>query len=156
MSKESEAKAMLKTLCQTLENMSWRYTCDEEKSLVYTSAVGKDLSMKLYVKVDAERGVMYLKSRMPFAIPSDKIRDAALAAVAANWSMLNGSFEMDMDDGYLGFKLVVPFMESLVSEKVCRYMINVSCDMIDKFNDKFQALVQGAMTFDEFVAFAKQ
>lgn len=156
MSKEMEAKSMLKTLCQTLDKMSWHYNCDEEKSIVYTSAVGEDLSMKLYIKVDADRGVMYLKSGMPFDTPKDKINEMALAVIAANWSMLNGSFEMDMDDGYIAFKVVIPFMESIVSEKVCRYLINLSCDMIDKYNDKFKALAQGEMTLSEFIEFSKK
>ena len=70
--------------------------------------------------------------------------------------MLNGSFEMDVNDGYIAFKLIVPFMESIVSEKVCRYMINLSCDMVDRFNDKFQKLADNKMTLNDFKEFTAQ
>ncbi|MCM1194771.1 MAG: YbjN domain-containing protein [Corallococcus sp.] len=152
--KVSEANTMYRTLCSALDNMQWRYEKAEDELVVRTSAVGKDLTMKLYIKVDSARSVMYLKSSMPFDVPAERIPDMAQAAIMANWSMLNGSFEMDMSDGYVAFKMVVPFMESLVSEKVCRYMISVSCDMIDKYNDKFLALTKGTMTLDEFRDFS--
>lgn len=154
MSKEMEAQSTYNTLCATLDNMKWRYDKEEDKLVVRTSAVGKDLTMKLYIKVDAERSVMYLKSGMPFKIPSERIDDIAKAIIMANWSMLNGSFEMDLTDGYTAFKMVVPFMESLISEKTCHYMINLSCKMIDTYNDKFKSLAEGNMTLLEFKDFA--
>lgn len=155
MSKEMEAKSMYNTLCKTLDDMKWQYNKEEEKLIVRTSAVGEDLSMKLYMKIDADRSVMYLKSPMPFNIPADKCEILCRAAIIANWQMLNGSFEMDLADGYLGFKVVVPFMESIISTKTCHYMINLSCRMVDKFNDKFQSLVDGKMTLDQFQSFAE-
>ena len=69
--------------------------------------------------------------------------------------MLNGSFEMDRSDGYIGFKTVVPFMESIISEKVCDYMIRMSCDMVDKFNDKFLALSKGDISLSYFEQFTE-
>lgn len=154
--KLSEAKVVYNTLCATLDNMKWNYNKDEEKLIIRTSAVGDDLSMKLYIKVDAERSVMYLKSGMPFSVPKEKIDDMMNAVIIANWAMLNGSFEMDRSDGYTAFKVVIPFMESMISEKVCHYMINLSCRMIDKFNDKFLAVVENRMTVAEFEDFAKK
>lgn len=156
MSKESEAKVMYNTLCQTLDNMRWHYTKEEDKFVIRTSAVGKDLTMKLFIKIDAERQVMYLKSPMPFDVPAE-LRDLiGKAVIAANYTMLNGSFEFDVSDGYLAFKMVVPYMESIISEKVCHYMIMVSCEMTDKFNDKFKALVDGTMTLAQFDAFCQE
>ena len=114
MSKESEAKSMYNTLCATLDNIKWHYSKEEDKLVVRTSAVGEDLSMKLYIKVDADRSVMYLKSGMPYTVPQDKIDELCKAVIIANWAMLNGSFEMDVNDGYIAFKLIVPFMESIV------------------------------------------
>ena len=156
MSKEMEAQSTYNTLCATLDNMKWRYDKEEDKLVVRTSAVGKDLTMKLYIKVDAERSVMYLKSGMPFSAPMDRIDIMTKAVIIANWAMLNGSFEMDISDGYIAFKLVVPFMESIISEKVCHYMINISCRMIDTFNDKFKKLAEDKMTLDEFQQFAQE
>lgn len=153
MSKEMEAKVVYKTLCQTLDNMKWRYEKVENEYKINTSAVGDDLSMKLIMRVDVERQIMYLKSPMPFDVPEHKRDELGKAVIIANYSMLNGSFEMDLSDGYIAFKLIVPYMSSIISEEVCHYMIVLSCNMIDKFNDKFQALAEGRMTLEAFKQF---
>ena len=156
MSKESEALLLYKTLCNTLDNMKWGYTKEEDQLTVRTTAIGKDLTMELFIKVDAERQVMYLKSPMPFIVPAPVRDKLATAVVLANFSMLNGCFEYDLSDGYLAFRIVVPYMESIVSERVCHYMIMIACQMTDKFNDKFMALVDGTMTLSEFNTFCQQ
>lgn len=144
---------MFETLKQALDKMEWKYTPEDDKLIIRTSAVGDDLSMKLFMRVDADRSVMYLKSPMPFPIPEERRSEVAMAVLIANYAMLNGSFEMDLSDGYLAFKVVVPFMESIISDEVCRYMIRLSCNMVDTFNDKFEALVKGEMTLREFKEF---
>ena len=156
MSKESEAKSLYNTLCQTLDNIKWHYDKEENDLVIRTSAVGEDLTMKLFMKIDADRQVMYLKSPMPFSVPSHLNDTLTKAVVTANYTMLNGTFELDLSDGYLGFKMVIPYMESIVSERVCHYMIMLSCQMTDKFNDKFKALVDGTMTYADFESFCKQ
>lgn len=148
--KQSEAKVVYGTLCSALTNRKWTYNKEDENLIVRTSAVGDDLSMQLYIKVDANRSVMFLKSKMPFPVPQERIHDIMQAITIANWAMLNGMFEMDMNDGYVGFKVVVPFMESMLSEKLCNYMIDMSCRMIDIFNDKLLAVSEGKMSLDEF------
>ena len=155
MSKENEALALYKTLCHTLDKMGWGYTKEEDKLIVHTIAVGNNLEMQLFIKVDTERQVMYLKSPMPFDVPVLAREKMVKAVVMANYSMLNGSFEFSMTDGYLAFKIVLPYMDSILSEKVCHYMIMISCEMTDKFNDKFKALVDNTMTLSEFSKFCQ-
>lgn len=155
MSKESEAKTMYGTLCQTIDNMQWRYGKDEANLVILAAVVGQNLSIQLFIKVDQERQVMFLKSPMPYTIPQDKREVVATAVAAANFAMLNGSFEFDTTNGNLAFKMVVPFMQSIISESVCRYMILLSCKMTDTYNDKFKALVDERMNLDEFVAFVR-
>lgn len=154
--KLSEAKVLYGTLCSSLDNRKWNYNKDDDELIVRTSAVGEDLTMKLFIKVDANRSVMYLKSPLPVNVTESNKNDVIFAVTAANWAMLNGMFEMDMADGYVGFKVVVPYMESLISEKLCKYLIDMSCRMIDIFNDKFVAVAEGRMTAAEFAEFAKK
>ena len=154
--KLSEAKVVYNTLCSSLDNRKWTYNKDDEKLIVRTSAVGDDLTIKLYIKVDAGRSVMFLKSPMPFEVTAQNKDRLILASAYANWAMLNGMFEMDVDEGYMGFKVVVPFMDSLISEQLCKYLIDMSCRMVDAFNDKLDAVANGTMSVAEFAAFSKK
>ena len=158
MSRDFEAKAVFDTLCQTLDNMKWRYEKDMEngKYRVTTTAVGDDLTMKFIIRIDIERQVMYLKSPMPFPISENKRAEVGMATLIANYAMLNGCFEYDLVTGYLGFKLIIPFMDSIISEAACDYMIKLSCSMVDKFNDKFLAVSKSDMTLDEFQKYTEK
>ena len=158
MAKIDEARVMFNTLCQTLDNMQWKYKKEETEGhfAVYTTAIGKDLTMRLTIHIDVDRQVMYLKSPMPFVV-AENMRDVMAGAIArANWSMLNGSFEMDYSDGFVAFKMIVPYMSSMIGADVCRYLIVLSCNMIDKFNDKFKSIAEGSMTVEELQRFISE
>lgn len=158
MAKFDEAKILFGTLCQALDKMGWKYNKEEHEDhfAVYTSAVGDDLNIKLAIRIDVDRQVMYLKSPMPFTVPEELREVMAKALIMANWSMLNGSFEMDFSDGFVAFKMIVPYMDSIISAEVCRYMILLSCNMADKFNDKFDAICKSQMTLDQLQEFINQ
>lgn len=154
--KLSEAKIVYNTLCASLDNRKWTYNKDDEKLIVRTSAVGDDLTIKLYIKVDASRSVMFLKSPIPLTVTEQNRNNLIHAITFANWAMLNGMFEMDVDEGYVGFKVVIPFMDSILSEPLCKYLIDMSCRMVDAFNDKLVAVANGQMSVSEFAEFAKK
>lgn len=155
MTKLDEANMMYKTLCETFGRLEWTYNKEERDGcfIVCTSVAGKNVPINLTIWVDVNRQLMYLKSPMPFHVPQEKRNMFAQALIRANWTMLNGSFEMDFSDGFVAFKLVLPYMFSLLSVEACRYMILLSCDVVDKFTDKFQALVDDRMTMEEFKTF---
>lgn len=150
-----EVKKTFETLCAMLDGIKWKYKRDDEKLTVTTSAIGKDLTMPLRIVVSGDRHVMYVKSAMTFSVPEHKRATICYATTLANFSMLNGCFEFNMENGYLGFRIVVPFEGSVVGEETCRYMVMLTCQMVDKFNDKFKKLVDDEMSMPEFVKFVQ-
>ncbi len=137
-----------------LDNIKWKYERDDKKRTVATTAVGRDLKINLRMVVSEDRQLMYVKSAMPFTVPQDRRDVVGKAVTYANFSMLNGCFEYDYDH-YLGYKIVVPFFDTVLSEKICHYMVMLTCQMVDKFNDKFLELIQGKMTLKDFVNFTQ-
>ena len=151
---QTDARRTFATLCQALDNIKWKYDADWDKLVVLTSARGEDLSMKLRFVVSEEKKVMYVKSPMPFDSPEGAREIIGKAVNIANFSMLNGCFEYDHTDGWLAFRIVIPFENSILSEEVCRYMIMLTCQMVDRFNDKFLSVAKGNMTLESFEKFA--
>lgn len=157
MTKEKQAQEVFDTVCEALDQMNWNYdTNKDDKNELYKitfNVQGDDLTMGISIVIDTDRQIMYLKSQMPFSV-SAKVRDTmALALIRANWSMLNGSFEMNYSSGAIYFKLIIPFMDSDIGVETCKYMFKVSCNMIDKFNDKFQDIATGRMTLQQLQEF---
>ena len=142
-------------LCGTLDKMNWKYTRQDDARKITTSAVGKDLTIALNFFVDAERQVMYVKSPLPFTIAEKRRDEVEKALHAANYSMLNGCFEYNDKNGYVAFRIVIPFEGCEVSQEMCKYMVALTCQMVDKFNDKILALSEGRMTLKQFLQFAE-
>lgn len=152
----SFAQIAFDTLCRVLDNMKWSYNRDAEKRTVVTSAIGKDLTINLRMVVSEERNVMYVKSALPFDVPEAKRDVVGKALHIANYSFLNGCFEYDQALGKVGFRIVVPFFNCELSEKIYHYAVILTCQMVDKFNDKLLALVKGEMSLEEFREFAEK
>jgi len=146
MSREMEAASMFKTLCSTLDNMNWKYSAEESGLIVRTGVTINETSFPFFIKTDADRSVMYLKASMPFLLPQERLDDMLKALIIANFSMLNGTFEANVDNGYFAFKIVVPFMESLISEKVCRYMVSTACSMLETYAVKLSEVAEGKIS----------
>ena len=152
--KAQEARAIFNTLCQTLDNMKWTYSPNPDKMVVRTGARGEDLPMDLFLVVDPDMRVMCVRSPMPYQIPQDTRDVVGVAVNIANLSMLNGCFEYDRDHGHLLFRAVAPFHNCQLSQEVCRYMVTLTCSMVDRFNDKFLSVAKGNMTLAAFKEFA--
>ena len=78
--------------------------------------------------------------------------EGAIATCAASFGMADGSFDYDLSDGTIVFRMTASFRESLIGEGLFQYMISCSCAMVDKYNDQFLALDKGIMSITDFIA----
>ncbi len=150
--KLERAQKVYGTLCSTLDSHEWHYKKDEEKLSIDCGAQGEDLPMEITIKVDAERQLIMLLSHLPFVISEDKRLDVAIAVSAVNNKLVDGSFDYDIADGHMFFRLTSSFIESEIGNELFTYMLMVSCHTIDEYNDKFLMLGKGMMSIEDFIS----
>lgn len=146
------AKQVYQTLCEAIERREWNFGKDEEKLLVHFGVSGDDIPMQFILIVDAERQLIRLMSPMPFKMSESKRMEGAIATCAASFGMADGSFDYDLSDGTIVFRMTASFRESLIGEGLFQYMISCSCAMVDKYNDQFLAINKGLMSIADFIA----
>ena len=146
-----QAKAVYATIKKALANIGWTYDEDEEKLMIKTKVTGDDLPVDLALLVRADKDIFHIFSSMPFAIPEDKRVDAAIAACAANYGMVNGSFDLDLNDGQLLFRVTTGYMDTELSERLIEYMILVVVSTVDRYNDRFFMLAKGMIDVAKFL-----
>ena len=146
------AKQVYQTLCEAIERREWNFGKDEEKLLVHFGVSGDDIPMRFILIVDAERQLIRLMSPMPFKMSESKRMEGAIATCVASFGMVDGSFDYDLSDGTIVFRMTASFRESLIGEGLFQYMISCSCAMVDKYNDQFLALDKGIMSITDFIA----
>ena len=70
--------------------------------------------------------------------------------------MINGSFDYDLNDGEIRFRLVTSFRESTLSEELFMYMVLVTAKTVDDYNDKFLMVSKGMMSIQQFIEWERQ
>ena len=139
------------TLCSMLDNIGWKYDKVEEKLMIKSGVKGEDLPIDFLVIVKPRNQVVQFISSMPFNMPEDKRVEGALAVCTANYGLVDGSFDYDLSDGQIVFRLTSSYRDSLLSEALFEYMIMVSASTIDKYNDRFFMLAKGMITLEQFM-----
>lgn len=150
----SESKVCFRTLKTTLDNMQWKYEVKEE-FFIATSAKGDNMEIPIFVGIDPQKPCLFIHAPMPFEIDPSKTDLFARALCEINFSMLIGSFDLDTTRNRIVYKATLPFMECLVSEAACKYMILLTCYMSDKFNSKLYDLNCGTIGLFDIIESVK-
>ena len=145
------AKQVYNTICEALDNRDWHYGKEEDELLVHFGVNGEDIPMNFILVVDAERQLVRLMSPLAFKMSEDKRVEGALATCAASYGLVDGSFDYDMSDGEIVFRMTASFRESEIGEGLFQYMISCSCATVDRYNDQFLALNKGMLTINDFI-----
>ena len=107
--------------------------------------------MKIYMIVRPARDVVSLLSSMPFQAPEDKRMEMAMAVAVANYGLIEGTFDFDINDGEIRYRQTNSYHESLLSEALFEKMLNIALYWIDRYNDRFMMLEKGMMTLQQFI-----
>lgn len=153
--KLEQAKNVFQTLCAALDKDDWHYKKDEEALTIECGARGEDLPMEILVKVDVNRMLVMLLSKIPFQIAEDKRLDVAIAVSVINNMLVDGSFDYDVASGRIFFRMTNSYIESTMGEEMFRYLVYCSCKTIDSFNDKLLMLSKGVLSLEQFIQSVK-
>ena len=107
--------------------------------------------MEFIVHCDADRQLIRLMSFLPFKISDAKRVEGAIATCHANYLLADGSFDYNLGDGTIIFRMTSSFRESLVGDELFKYMIHVACITVDKYNDQFLMISKGNLSITDFI-----
>ena len=151
-----QAKSVYETFCSALDDEEWHYTRHDEDLVITCGAKGGDLAMDFYVLVDAERQVITLFSPLPFKMSEGKRVEGALVVNVANYGMTSGSFDYDLSDGEIRFRMTNSYRGSIIGKELFLAMVYTAASTVDRYNDKFLAVSTGVMSVEQFLEWEQQ
>ena len=149
--KTERAKKTFCTLCDMLDERNWRYEKNQEKLSVSCTAQGDDLPMDIDIRIDIKRELVVLLSHLPFIVAEEKRLDVAVASTVINNKLVDGSFDCDIEDGHMFFRMTSSFVESNLDKEALQYMLFCSCATIDDFNDKLLMVAKNMISLEDFI-----
>lgn len=149
--KTEQAKAVYSTILSVLDGRGWKYDQEEEKNTIFLKLSGDDLPMDFVIRVLEEQQVISIISFMPTSMPEDKRVEGAIATTIITNQLADGSFDYDVSNGAIMYRITSSFKDSLIGEKLIGYMIDVSALTVDEYNDKLFMLAKGVLSLEDFM-----
>lgn len=146
----AEGKAVFQSLVQHLHNIKLNFEEKEleDRFMVKFNMSGDDIPMRYFIYVNPAHQIITLHSPMPVTFPADKIDLACKAICAINYRLSDGDFQIDIRDGEVLFNMSNCYAGSLISSDVFNYMLGMSINIVDEFNDKLLMLSKGLIDMD--------
>ena len=149
------ARKVYNAMRNLLEKMGVRYLEHEEELVLTCTVRGEDIPMDLLIFIHEEQQLVRILSPMPFVVPEKKRVDMAVAVSTVNYGLVDGSFDYDISDGSLRFRLTSSFRESILGEALLKYLFMVTTFITDEYNDRFMLLAKGVITLEQFLEKAR-
>ena len=149
--KQLQAKKNYEKFCAALDKEEWHYTRHDDDLCITCGTRGKSLAIDMVIIADSDRYVLTVLSQLPFKIAEDKRVAAALAVAVANYGMSSGSFDYDLSDGEIRFRMTQSYRNSDLDEELLLAMLYTTCTTVDRYNDKFLCISTGVMDVKVFI-----
>lgn len=148
----AEGKAIFESLVQHLHDIKLNFAQEEreEQFVIRFNMNGDDIPMRFFIYINPARQVITMHSPMPVTFPEDKIDLGCKAICAINYRLADGDFQIDIRDGEVLYNMSNCYAGSLISTEVFDYMLGMSINIADEYNDKLLMLSKGLIDFDTF------
>ncbi len=147
-----KAREVYDHLVSMLNARDWKFEQDDERLLIKSGIKSDDLPINFIILVNPRNQVVQFISSLPFTMPEDLRVDGAIAVAVANYGLVDGSFDYDMNDGEIRFRLTTAYRDTSLSDEIFEYIIGVSASTVDQYNDRFFMLAKKMMTIEDFIA----
>ena len=158
MSEELElqkARSVYNNLINMLNTRNWKYERHDDDLIIKSGIKGEDLPINFILLVKPQNQVVQFISSLPFNIPEDKRVEAAIAVSIANYGLIDGSFDYDVNDGEIRFRLTSSYRDSYLGADLFEYMILCAASTVDDYNDRFFMLSKGMINIEDFMNMEK-
>jgi len=148
--KENTQKA-IHNFCSMMDSMDFKYDLKEDEQLIITGVKGEEMNIPLKIFFVEEIQLVTVFSKLPFEIPKDKRLDLAVALCAVNNRLANGTFDIDLSDGTIVFRLSNSYAGSELGKDTYEYLLFGTCHVVEEYNDKFYMLSKGITDLESFL-----
>ena len=140
-----------------LNKLKWNYSTGMANGnhVIRTGVQGDDVPIELHFVFDRERELTLVFSQLPTALPKEKIIEGAAAVAMMNHNILQGCFDLNTETGEIVFRLVDDWTGGFSDGNVCENMLGMTCQTVDRYNDKLIAFAEGKISRDELFAFVR-
>ena len=135
-----------------LKNKNWLVDEDrDKKELLARYDYEDDFPMGFLMWTVPSLDIIKYVLPFSFKISEEKRLDAAVAVSVANYALVNGSFDYNIKDGSIEFRMGVSCFDCVYSEDFFIDLFECGRWLVNKYIKKFYDLSEGTLTLKEFI-----
>jgi hypothetical protein len=124
---------ILKTIIQFFEEDGWPFSILEQESALTTGFQGKNGQWKCYAEAREKQQQFRFYSIFPFDIPENKRLAIAEFLTRANYGLIIGNFEMDLEDGEIRYKTSAIAEANTLTLSLLKELVYTNVLTMDKY-----------------------
>lgn len=149
--KLQQAQKVYETCLKMFDNRNWHYKKDDSDLTIECKVSGDDLPMDIDFRIVPGLMVIQVLSQLPFRFKEEMRVEGAVATQLINYKLIDGSFDYNLETGSVIFRLTSSFRDSLISEELIAYMLDITAITVDDYNDKLFAFSAGMTDLEGFI-----
>lgn len=126
-------KIILEAIIKFFEEDGWPFSILEEDSALITDFRGKNGQWKCYAETKEKEQQLRFYSVFPFDIAESKRLAVAEFLTRANYGLIIGNFEMDLEDGEIRYKTSTIFDRDTVNSNLIKQFVYANVLTMDKY-----------------------
>ncbi len=113
--------------------IGWAFVVDPADTVLQLEYAGREGNWLCYAHARESQQVLAFYSIYPHLIPSQRRMAVAEVLTRANYGLMIGNFELDLDDGEVRFKTSVDVEGTRLTIPLIRQVVNVNVATLDRY-----------------------
>ena len=140
---------LLKIVSDFLEMDNWPFAPSSSHPVIKTGFQGDNGKWTCLIRVLEDEQQVAFYSILPLNVPDTKRPELALFLTAANYGIIIGNFEMDLEDGEVRYKTSLDVDGAALTPELLRAMVYNNVGIMDKYFPGIMAVVYGDKSIQE-------
>jgi len=149
---QSSGGGIMGVVLKFLQEDKWNFQQIEGKPILRMGFTGNNGSWQCFAQSREEQQQFIFYSILQMNVPADKRPLVADFLTRANYGLILGNFEMDMNDGEVRFKTSIDVQGGQLTTGMVKTMIYVNVLMMDKYLPGIMSVTYGAATPADAIA----
>jgi hypothetical protein len=115
---------------------------------ISTAVAGQNGTWTAYANAREQEAQLLVHSVMDQRVPAKRRKEVALFLTRANFGLLIGNFELDLDDGELRYKTSIDVEDAELTDALIDHLVLANVTTMDRYLPGIEAVVAGAKADD--------
>jgi hypothetical protein len=143
--------ALIDVVEEYLIEIGWKFEKDDDSEVIKTGVNAKNASFRLVIYSLEEKDLLTVYVAQDNNVPSDKLLLIAEFIARANYGLNLGNFDLDMEDGELGYKVAMDLEGGHLSTDMVGNMVGAGVSTMDQYYPGLMAVLFGNASPEEAI-----